>query len=151
MKMRKYKAPTIIRGSKLKDIKGTIQFANDFTFKKIKRFYHIILHDSFTIRAFHGHFIEEKYAYVSRGKVLVCAIPIDDKQKPNKNVKIFTFELTSENPHVVQIPAGYANGMQALQENSEVIFFSTLSLSDSRQDDYRFPEDYWGTGLWRKK
>lgn len=151
MKMREHKEPTIIRGSKRNDAKGTIQFANDFTFKKIKRFYHIILHDSFTIRAFHGHFIEEKYAYVTHGRVLLCVIPINDKQKPNKNVKIFSFEMTSENPQVIHIPAGYANGMQALQKNSEIIFFSTLSLSESRQDDYRFPEDYWGMELWRKK
>lgn len=149
--MRKYKEPTIIQGSKRKDIKGTIQFVNDFTFKKIKRFYHIILHDAFTIRGFHGHFIEEKYAYVTHGKVLLCAIPIDDKQKPNKNAKIFTFELTSKNPQIVHIPAGYANGIQALQENSEIIFFSTLFLSDSLEDDYRLPYDYWGEKIWKVK
>lgn len=80
---------------------------------------------------------------------MLCAIPIDNKQKPNKNVKIFTFELTSENPQVVHIPAGYANGMQALQENSEIIFFSTLSLADSIKDDYRLPYDYWGERIWK--
>jgi len=149
--MRNLKSPTVISGSSHTNSKSTILFINGFKFKNIKRFYHIILHDTVTVRAFHGHFIEEKYAYVSHGKVLLCAIPIDRKLKPNKNVKIFTFELTSENPQIINIPAGFANGMRALQKNSEIIFFSTLSLSDSLNDDYRFPEDYWGMELWKKK
>lgn len=149
--MSKLSKPSLIIGTKSISKNGSIQFVNDFTFKKIKRFYHIMLPDINLIRAFHGHFIEEKYAYVIQGAILLCAIRLDDRQNPGKNAQIYTFKLNSHTPQIVHIPNGFANGMKALKKNSEIIFFSTLSLANSLKDDYRYPSDYWGIEIWKNK
>lgn len=137
-----------ISGGKANDSVSTIKFVNDFNFKRIKRFYQININRKNTIKAFHGHMIEEKYAYVVKGKFLLVAVKIDNKIKPSKNTKIFKHKLSDNNPQVVHIPAGYANGYKSLINNSSIIFFSTLELKESTNDDYRFDQNYWGENIW---
>ena len=38
-----------------------------------------------TVRAWHGHKIEEKWISVEDGEFLVCAVKIDDFENPSKN------------------------------------------------------------------
>lgn len=138
----------IFEGKTIIDAKGVISFVNDFHFKKVKRFYQIVLGDKEIIRAFHGHMKEAKFAYVVSGSVLLCAAPLDNPQFPSKQVKMERFILSGENPKIVYIPPKYANGFKSLGKNSIVIFFSTKSLSESLKDDYRYPFDYWGKEIW---
>ncbi len=49
----------------------------------------------------------------------------------------------NENTGVVYVPPGYANGAINLIPNSKVIYFSSLNLDESSNDDYRFNSKFW--------
>lgn len=136
-------------GGKQSDLRGTVRFINDFTLKRIKRFYQVENRNTSIIRGFHGHMKEEKYVYVAKGKILLCVAYLDNVKNPSKLNRVQRFVLSSDKPEIVYIPQRYANGFKTLEENSIVIFFSTLSLSNSLKDDYRFRYDYWGKDIWK--
>lgn len=144
------KKPKLIAGEIWKDDRGQLKSINDFNFKNIKRFYEVGPNSKNKIRAFHGHFIEEKYVYVVSGKILVSLIKLSDKINPSKNMKVEKFVLTEKNPSILYIPAGYANGFKIIEKNSRVIFYSTLSVAASKKDDYRFDKNYWGKEAWNE-
>ena len=140
--------PQLMKGGLAADERGSVSFVNDFDFKDVKRFY-IIKNISIDFkRGFHGHMKEEKYAFVSKGKALILAVALDDPENPDKNNKVHQFILDRNEPSVLHIPAGYANGTRALESDTEIIFFSTLSLEDSKNDDFPFPPEYWGEEIW---
>ena len=132
------------------DTRGSLLYNNDFDFKDVKRFYHIKLPEEGIIRAFHGHMVEKKYAYILKGEIKIAIIPLTDALHPAKNVEIQTYSLNASNPQILVIPPKNANGIMSMSKDSEIIFYSTLSLEDSLKDDYRFPEDYWGDNIWKK-
>ncbi len=132
------------------DTRGSLLYNNDFNFKDVKRFYHIKLPEKGIIRAFHGHMIEKKYAYILKGEIKIVIVPLTDIDRPAKDIEIQTYSLNASNPQILTIPPKNANGIMSLSKNSEIIFYSTLSLEDSQKDDYRFPEDYWGDAIWKK-
>lgn len=132
------------------DSRGSLLFNNNFNFDDIKRFYHIKLPKKGIIRAFHGHLVEKKYAYILKGEIKIAIIPLTDAHHPAKNVEIQTYSLSASNPQILVIPPKNANGIMSISKDSEIIFYSTLSLEDSMKDDYRFPENYWGNDVWKK-
>ncbi len=132
------------------DDRGQVKFVNDFNFKGIKRFYQIENANTDIIRAFHGHKTEAKYVYVASGTILLCAAYIDNFDNPSKNIIIQKHILSSKKPQVVYIPPHFVNGFKALKPNTKVIFYSTRSLKESEEDDFRIPYDYWGAALWQK-
>lgn len=132
------------------DTRGDVKYLNEFDFHDVKRFYHIKLPKKGIIRAFHGHMIEKKYAYIIKGTILVILAPLTKAQNPSKKVELKKYVLSADNPSILAIPAGYANGIMSLENNSEIIFYSSLSLEESQKDDYRYPENYWGDEIWTK-
>lgn len=143
------KEPIIIEGGLVVDDRGQVSFVNNFDFKGIKRFYLVENFSTKTIRAFHGHLKEDKYVLVTSGSAIVNVIEMDNIEKPNKNNKIYRFILSSKKPLILFIPAGYTNGFRPLEEKTKIIFFSTSTLEESKEDDYRFPFDYWGKEIWK--
>lgn len=135
-------------GSVFVDDRGTLRFVNGFDFSRIKRFYQVENFSENTIRAFHGHMKEEKYVYVPSGSLLLCLVKLTDKTNPSKQEKVGRIVVSSKSPQIVHVPSGYANGFKVLEENTQVIFFSTSSLDESKGDDYRFAHDYWGQNVW---
>jgi len=138
----------IINGGVATDDRGSVRFVNDFNFDGVKRFYQVQNHRAGFIRAWHGHHKEGKYVYVAKGTALVGAVPIDMMIEKNiDQSKIFKTILSSNNPKVLFIPAGYANGFKSLEEGTIVQFFSTSTLDESLGDDTRFDYnlvDIWG-------
>lgn len=145
------KNTTIYNGGISVDDRGTVSFVNDFSFKNVMRFYQITNHSTNYIRAFHGHLKEEKYVYVPNGTALLCIVPFENVESPNKKAKVERFILSSKSPKILYIPAGYANGVKTLEENTTVIFYSTSTLEESMHDDYRFPYDFWGKEIWESE
>ena len=131
------------------DDRGTVRFVNEFDFTGVKRFYQVDNFDLNMIRAWHGHMKEGKYVYVASGSIILGAIRLTSKIKPNKKVRVERFILSAQKPQVVFIPPGYANGFKTLEKKTKVIFFSTRTLAESKGDDYRFPADYWGEEIWQ--
>jgi dTDP-4-dehydrorhamnose 3,5-epimerase len=139
--------PKIINGGIATDDRGSVRFVNEFNFEGVKRFYQIQNHKAGFIRAWHGHHEEGKYVYVAKGTVIIGAVPIDMMIKKNiDQTKIFKTILSSNNPKILFIPAGYANGFKSLEEGTIIQFFSTSTLEESLGDDIRF--DYDIVNIW---
>ena len=51
--------------------------------------------------------------------------------------------LSAAQPKVLFIPAGYANGFMSLTDDTRLIFFSTSTLDESKEDDVRYDARYW--------
>lgn len=140
--------PNLIPGGLAVDDRGQLTFANAFSFDRVRRFYIVENFSTSTVRAFHGHLQEEKFVLVVSGSAIVAAVHLDDVQRPNADIKPTRFVLSSRQPSILRIPAGYANGFRPLESGTKIIFFSTATLEESAKDDYRFPHDYWGTDVW---
>jgi len=134
---------TLIQGNIHKDHRGIVRFVNDFHFENIKRFYTITHPDTSTIRAWQGHKLESKYFYVTKGSFLINWIEIDNWVQPSKDLKINAHTLSDTQSEILTIPPGYVNGFKALEPDSTMVVFSDMSLEESKNDDYRFPIDYW--------
>lgn len=126
----------LINGGLSVDDRGRVSFVNDFDFKDVKRFYLVSNHSKGFVRAWHGHEKEAKYIFVVKGSILVGAVPLGG-ELPERYV------LSADKPQVLYIPAGYANGFKTLTEGARVMFFSTATLEESKDDDIRFPADEW--------
>lgn len=140
--------PKVLTGGIAVDDRGSVSFVNEFNFKGIKRFYVIRNFSKQTIRAFHGHLKEAKYIYVASGSAIIAAVRMTSTKNPDKNQEVQRFILSDKSPSVFYIPPGYANGFKVLEENTVLILFSTSTLEESKNDDYRFPHDYWGSRVW---
>ena len=135
--------PKLINGNRLYDNRGSLRFSNDLEFKKIKRFYMVNNYNKNFIRAWHGHLNEEKYIGCIKGTFQISAVRIDNIKKPSKKNKIHNFFLNESNNNFVFIPKGFANGSMSLEENSELLIFSTSSINESLKDDVRYNSQYW--------
>jgi dTDP-4-dehydrorhamnose 3,5-epimerase-like enzyme len=135
--------PKIIQGGNFSDHRGTISFVNDFSFKDIERFYIISNSDDSPIRAWQGHKLDAKNFYCLTGSFKIHFVKVDNWEEPSKNVIIETILMSESDSKLVHIPPGYANAVESLESNSKLISFSTLPLSDVRNDDVRYPSDYW--------
>lgn len=135
--------PKIIQGGNFSDHRGTISHVNDFSFKDIERFYIISNSDENPIRAWQGHKLDAKNFYCLSGSFKIHFIKIDDWENPSKDLIIETILVSESDSKVVHISAGYANAIQSLEKDSKLISFSTLPLDNVKEDDVRYPSDYW--------
>lgn len=135
--------PHLINGGISVDDRGSVVFANEFMLANYKRFYIVENHSQNFIRAWHGHKKEGKAFFVSNGSILVSIVKLDNFEKPSKDLETVRFVLDSRLPKVLVIPPGYANGFKNLSSNTQLFVFSTSTLVESLDDDYRFEFDYW--------
>jgi len=136
-------APRVIPGEIHLDERGEVAFVNDFRFDGIKRFYTVTNTRAGFVRAWHAHRHEAKYVTAVYGEALVCAVEVDDWERPSRTLTPFQAVLSADNPSVLFIPAGYANGFMSLSNDARLMFFSTATLEESQRDDYRFDPRYW--------
>ena len=125
-----------IQGGTYADDRGVLRFVNDFDFAKVKRFYQVENFSKGFIRAWHGHFQEEKYVYVTKGSILLGAVDLETNE-------IKKTVVSSHSPKVVHIPSNHANGFKTLEDDTIIMFFSTSTLEESKGDDIRFSWDKW--------
>lgn len=135
--------PKLIKGGLAVDDRGEVGFVNDFSFEKVKRFYTLFNHSKGFVRAWHGHKKESKYFHVISGAALICAVKIDNWESPSAAAEVKRFSLSEKSPSVLCVPAGYANGSMSLTEDAKIMVFSTSTLEESLNDDFRFPARYW--------
>jgi len=133
----------LILGNRFSDNRGFLSVINDFSLKSIVRFYEINPKNSSIIRAWQAHKEESKWFYCSQGAFVVNLVKLDSFDNPSENLEIFTFKLNAEEPMILEIPGGYANGFKALKESSKLIVFSDFDLEASKADDYRFESHKW--------
>lgn len=129
----------IIKGGVYEDFRGSIKFCNDFNMKNISRFY-IISHKNIkVVRAWQGHKIEHKYFYVIKGSFLIGGVKIDDWNNPSGKLEPEIFRIKSDDNLVLSIPPGYANGLKALENDSQVMVFSSHNIVEN----IRFDASMW--------
>jgi len=144
--------PQIIVGGYHVDDRGKMTFSNDFHFTGIKRFYTIENNKNGDIRAWHAHKEEQKFFMCIQGRVLVRAMPIYGSwENPDRSdfAQDHACALYYPSGSIFHIPGGYANGFQSFSDDAKVMVFSTASLEESKNDDYRFPPDYWGEWMFK--
>lgn len=135
--------PKIIQGGNFLDHRGSISYVNDFSFENIERFYIISNSEENPIRAWQGHKLDAKNFYCVSGSFRIYFVEIDNWESPSKNLKIDTILVAASESKIVHIPAGYANAIESLEKDSKLISFSTLPLANVKEDDARYPADYW--------
>ena len=135
--------PKMITGSRFIDDRGQLNFVNEFDFADIKRHYLVTNHRKGFVRAWHGHKLESKYITMARGSAVVGYVKIDDWTSPCSHPDATRIVLSAEDPKILFIPAGYANGWMSLTDDATLLVFSTTTAAESKIDDYRFPARRW--------
>lgn len=135
--------PTIIKGGVFTDHRGTMRFVNDFHFEKVKRFYMIKHADISVVRAWQYHRFERKYFYPVRGRFVVAWVKIDDGRKPSVNLNPEYHILSAEKSEILFVPGGYANGLKALEPDSEIMVLSDKRMDEAVKENIRFPAEWW--------
>lgn len=138
-----HEQPTIIKGGTFSDDRGLMRFVNDFRFNDIKRFYLIKHPDTSVLRAWQGHQFEKKYFYPVSGTFVIAWVKIDNFDNPSQNLVAEYHILSASSSEIILIPKGYANGLKALEPNSEILIFSDMSLEESLNEKIRFPAHWW--------
>lgn len=139
----KVQQPQRILGGRFVDDRGFLKaltFPEGFT---PKRLYSVNNWRCNFIRAWHGHKLESKIIYMSRGSGIVAAVLMSDTLNPSKTEMVHRFIIDSESHTAIHIPAGYANGLMSLTDDAEFTVVSSATLDESKGDDFRFPFDYW--------
>jgi dTDP-4-dehydrorhamnose 3,5-epimerase-like enzyme len=135
--------PLQLFGKKIVDDRGAVSFVNDLNLKLFTRQYLVENHKVGFVRAWHGHKNETKIVQALSGVALVCCVKITNWENPSKDLEISRFTVSSENPSILIIPAGFANGFMNLTQETKLLFTSDKSLEESLSDDYRFESRYW--------
>ena len=150
-------SPNILKGGIAIDDRGVLSYLNVAPLEKVRRLYAIENFSTDTVRAFHGHAIEEKQVLVVSGSAIVVVAKMSgdfstpmtcDKLRALKLEDPKRFVLSGRATQMLLVPAGYANGFRALEPSTKIIFFSTTTIEQAASDDYRFPYDYFGKDIW---
>jgi dTDP-4-dehydrorhamnose 3,5-epimerase len=133
--------PKLINGGLAVDDRGQLMFINEFDFStaNIKRFYVVSNHSKGFVRAWHGHKKEGKYVFVPKGSIILGMIPLlyEDTDVMKKHV------LSEKKPQILYIPPGFYHGYMTLTDDTQVIFYSTATIEESKDDDYRLEANHW--------
>jgi len=139
-------SPRIFDGGCTIDDRGSLSFLNIIPFEKVKRSYIIENFSTDTVRAFHGHKIEEKFIIVISGSALVIIAKMTADTKELEDPQRYT--LSARKLQLLHIPCWYVNGFRSLELNTKLQFFSTTAIEQAKEDDFRFPYDYFGKNVW---
>ena len=135
--------PRLIEGGLRIDDRGQVAFVNDFDFPGIKRFYTVANHRAEFVRAWHAHKYESKYVTALSGTALVGVAKIDNWEAPAKDLYVHRFVISAAMPAILCIPDGFAHGYMTLTSDTKLMFFSTATLEESTNDDFRYDARYW--------
>ena len=74
--------PLLLNVGKSEDHRGYVEFYNELKLDYYKRFYIVSNPIEGTVRAWHGHKIEEKLIKVLNGEFLICLVKVDNWDQP---------------------------------------------------------------------
>jgi dTDP-4-dehydrorhamnose 3,5-epimerase-like enzyme len=132
-----------VKGGTFIDKRGIINYVNDFSFSNVARFY-VIMHKNIdVIRAWQGHKTEKKIFFVVSGTFVISWVKIDNWENPSTNLKAEHKILSESESTILSIPAGYANGLKALEKDSKLLVFSEFELEQSSCEKIRYQSDLW--------
>lgn len=130
------------------DDRGSLSYVNA-QLLDIKRFYIVENNGTEIVRAWHGHKKEAKYVTAVAGSALIALFAVDDWESPSiQPSKITRCVLSDKTPEMLYIPPGFVNGFRMLTPGAKLMFFSTSSVHESKDDDFRFPASAFGD-VWK--
>lgn len=141
--MSKIDKPKLILGGIFEDHRGEMSFVNDFKVNRAKRFYTIKHTDKNIVRAWQGHELESKYFFPLDGKFLIAWVQLDNFENPNQSLRAKFVILDANEPAILAIPAGYANGLKCITNNARVGVFSGFELEKSIEEKRRYDAKLW--------
>ena len=133
----------VVSGDKFVDKRGELRFFNEFNMAEIVRFYEVAPVDTMTIRAWQAHQYEKKWFYCLSGAFVVNLVKFEPSSTTQPHVEPQKIILTANEPKILEINGGVANGFQALKKNSRLQIFSNFTLKESKLDDYKYPIETW--------
>lgn len=125
------------------DDRGYLQFANGFSLEEYKRLYIVENHQANFVRAWHGHKVEAKAFFCISGEFKIGLVDPVDMEKPDTSAVPEVFFLGERKPGILLVPSGYANGIQNLTRGARLMVFSSSTVEESMNDDFRFDWDTW--------
>jgi len=134
--------PILIFGGNHQDIRGVLKYNNDFDLTSVKRMYIIENIDTFFVRGWQGHQIEQRWFSAVAGAFKIELIKIDDWENPSKELEKVSFEISNKKADVLHIPQGYISSIQAITETSKLLVMADYKMNEI-QDEYRFSSDYF--------
>lgn len=137
-------SPLLFRGQKHIDRRGALTFNNSLDLSSFCRAYEIGNSAEQPKRGWHGHQFESKLFIAIEGLLKVCAVKVTDWNNPDPAEKPVCAELKAGTMDAFFVPGGFANAILSLQPKSRVLVFSSFSLEESLEDDYRFDVEFWG-------
>ena len=66
-------------------------------------------------------------------------------KKPSEKLDVYEYLLKADNPQVLFIPEGFANGFQTKKESSKLMIFSDHAFGQNPYDQVRFDNNRWST------
>lgn len=135
--------PHLIPGGLHVDARGSVSFVNDFDFKGVDRFYTIRCHRPGEPRGWVGHRRDRKWFSAVQGTILVAVVKPDLWEFPTSNLPVERFVLSSAKPAVLCVPSGYATAQVSLTGDAILMVFSSGTIAQAKEDDFRFPPDTW--------
>ncbi|GJQ64324.1 MAG: hypothetical protein SCALA702_33770 [Melioribacteraceae bacterium] len=141
-------SPRIISGGSFTDSRGTLRFNNKLDLVDFRRFY-IVKNAPNVVRAWQAHKNECKIFLPLSGSFTVVLVAVDDWENPSKDLPQSVFHLTAEEQTALFIPGGFANGFTSSGEDAELLIFSSSTLEESSEDDFRYDSSLWYN--WNKK
>lgn len=133
----------IITGKQHIDVRGILNFFNDFDMNLVKRMYTIEHPDINIVRAWQGHKIETKWFLVLTGAFKIVLVKPNNWVLPDANADYQEYILHSNISQILKIPGGHASGFKAIEPGSKLMIFSDLDTEESLDDDYRFDKKLW--------
>lgn len=137
------KATTIIQGGKHEDARGRLTFFNGFDMGAVKRFYVIEHPDTEAVRAWQGHQREQKWFYVIEGAFKLVLVQPNNWIDPSDGLQTEEFTLQTERNEILHVPGGFANGFKALIPKSRIMVFSSFTVEESGNDNFRYDKNLW--------
>jgi dTDP-4-dehydrorhamnose 3,5-epimerase len=133
----------IIQGAQFEDERGKVIFFNEFDMSGVRRFYLIEHPDTLVVRAWQGHKKEQKWFYAISGSFKVVLVQPDNWERPSPELKAEEFLLKAGDNTILHIPGNYANGFKALEPKSKIMVFSSFTVEESSNDNFRFDKNLW--------
>lgn len=133
----------LIQGAVFTDKRGSLSYINDFDFDNIRRMYVIEPSSIDKVRAWQGHKTEWKYFYVTKGSFTIGIVHVKDWTNPSRTSVPKLYHLNANEPKVLVVPGGYANGIKSNELGSKLTVFSSSTVEDSKHDEFRFDSKYW--------
>lgn len=134
--------PTLLKGNRHEDSRGSLLYNNEFNSAAIKRFYIIENAIPNFVRGWRGHQIEERWFSAIQGSFAIELIAPDNWEVPSKKLERFRFELQSKTLDILHIPSGYVSSIESLCEGSKLLVMANYSMGEI-DDEYRYETDYF--------